>query len=79
MARCSKRDSAQPSGITSDGKVLYTADSEANVIREIDPGTGQVRTLAGANLFEFGDQDGYRQTRSVCSIRWEFFGSAIRF
>ena len=26
---------AQPSGITSDGKVLYTADSEANVIREI--------------------------------------------
>jgi DNA-binding beta-propeller fold protein YncE len=50
---------SQPSGITSDGRVLYTADSEANVIREIDPGTGQVRTLAGANLFEFGDQDGY--------------------
>jgi len=50
---------AQPSGITSDGKVLYTADSEANVIREIDPGKGEVRTLAGANLFEFGDQDGY--------------------
>ena len=50
---------SQPSGITSDGKLLYTADSEANVIREIDPGTGQVRTLAGANLFEFGDQDGY--------------------
>jgi DNA-binding beta-propeller fold protein YncE len=50
---------AQPSGITSDGKVLYTADSEANVIREIDPGKGEVRTLAGANLFEFGDRDGY--------------------
>ncbi|HSQ22998.1 MAG TPA: thioredoxin-like domain-containing protein [Pyrinomonadaceae bacterium] len=50
---------SQPSGITSDGKVLYTADSEANVIREIDPGKGEVRTLAGANLFEFGDQDGY--------------------
>jgi len=50
---------AQPSGITSDGKVLYTADSEANVIREIDPGKGEVRTLAGANLFEFGDQDGH--------------------
>lgn len=50
---------SQPSGITSDGKVLYTADSEANVIREIDPGKGEVRTLVGANLFEFGDQDGY--------------------
>jgi thiol-disulfide isomerase/thioredoxin len=50
---------AQPSGITSDGKVLYTADSEANVIREIDAGKGEVRTLAGANLFEFGDRDGF--------------------
>jgi thiol-disulfide isomerase/thioredoxin len=50
---------AQPSGITSDGKVLYTADSEASVIREIDLGKAEVRTLAGANLFEFGDQDGY--------------------
>ena len=50
---------AQPSGITSDGQVLYTCDSEANVIREIDPGKGEVRTLAGANLFEFGDQDGH--------------------
>jgi len=49
---------AQPSGITGDGKVLYTADSEANVIREIDPGKGEVRTLAGANLFDFGDRDG---------------------
>ncbi|HEX3230513.1 MAG TPA: thioredoxin-like domain-containing protein, partial [Pyrinomonadaceae bacterium] len=49
---------AQPSGITSDGKVLYTADSEANVIRQIDAGKGEVRTLAGANLFEFGDRDG---------------------
>ena len=50
---------AQPSGITSDGQVLYTCDSEANVIRKIDPGKGEVRTLAGANLFEFGDQDGH--------------------
>jgi DNA-binding beta-propeller fold protein YncE len=49
---------AQPSGITSDGKNLYTADSEANVIRTIDPGKGEVRTLVGANLFEFGDTDG---------------------
>jgi DNA-binding beta-propeller fold protein YncE len=49
---------AQPSGITSDGKMLYTADSEANIIREIDPAGGKVRTLVGADLFAFGDSDG---------------------
>ena len=50
---------AQPSGISTDGHTLYTADSEANVIRAIDPGKGEVRTLVGANLFEFGDVDGH--------------------
>ncbi len=50
---------AQPSGITSDGKTIYTADSEANVIREIDPGKGTVRTLVGGDLFDFGDKDGH--------------------
>jgi DNA-binding beta-propeller fold protein YncE len=49
---------AQPSGITSDGQTLYTADSESNVIRVIDPSKGEVRTLVGANLGEFGDTDG---------------------
>ena len=49
---------AQPSGITSDGKTLYTADSEANVIRAVDPSSEKVRTLVGADLFEFGDADG---------------------
>jgi hypothetical protein len=58
---------AQPSGITSDGKVLYTADSEANVIREIDPGKGEVRTLAGAKLFDLAiGMD--KQTKSGFSI-----------
>ena len=50
---------AQPSGITTDGQTLYTADSEANIIRAIDLNKGQVRTLAGGDLFEFGDQDGH--------------------
>ena len=49
---------AQPSGITTDGKILYTADSEANIIRAIDLASGQVRTLVGGNLFDFGDVDG---------------------
>ncbi|HEX3281965.1 MAG TPA: thioredoxin-like domain-containing protein, partial [Pyrinomonadaceae bacterium] len=49
---------AQPSGITTDGKRLYIADSESNIIRAIDPVGGTVETLAGGDLFEFGDEDG---------------------
>jgi len=49
---------AQPSGITTDGKKLYVADSEANIIRAIDPTAGAVQTLVGGDLFEFGDVDG---------------------
>jgi DNA-binding beta-propeller fold protein YncE len=49
---------AQPSGITTDGRKLYTADSEANVIRAINLDKGEVRTLVGGDLFAFGDEDG---------------------
>lgn len=50
---------AQPSGITSDGSVLYFADSESSAIRsaEIREG-GRIVTLVGTGLFDFGDQDG---------------------
>ena len=50
---------AQPSGITSDGETLYFADSETSSIRQasIDP-LGSVETLAGLDLFTFGDVDG---------------------
>ena len=49
---------AQPSGIVSDGKRLFIADSESNIIREIDILPGVVKTLVGGDLFEFGDVDG---------------------
>jgi DNA-binding beta-propeller fold protein YncE len=49
---------AQPSGIASDGKKLYVADSESNIIREIDLASRTVKTLVGGDLFEFGDVDG---------------------
>ncbi|MCP9495072.1 MAG: thioredoxin-like domain-containing protein [Pyrinomonadaceae bacterium MAG19_C2-C3] len=66
---------AQPSGLATDGRHLYVADSESNIIRQIDfkdevareevsnteanvDATPQVRTLAGGDLFEFGDRDG---------------------
>jgi len=51
---------AQPSGITTDGKDLFIADSESNIIRRIDVRAGIVETLVGGDLFEFGDVDGLR-------------------
>jgi DNA-binding beta-propeller fold protein YncE len=50
---------AQPSGITSDGRKLYFADSEVSSIRsaDLDP-DGNVETIVGEDLFEFGDKDG---------------------
>lgn len=49
---------AQPSAIVSDGKKLWIADSESNVIREIDLQKETVETLAGGDLYDFGDKDG---------------------
>ncbi|MGH9898088.1 MAG: thioredoxin-like domain-containing protein, partial [Pyrinomonadaceae bacterium] len=50
---------AQPSGLTTDGKNLFVADSEANIIREVElQPNGAVTTLVGGDLFEFGDEDG---------------------
>jgi thiol-disulfide isomerase/thioredoxin/DNA-binding beta-propeller fold protein YncE len=49
---------AQPSGLATDGKSLFVADSESNIIRAIDLSSGQVKTVVGGDLFEFGDVDG---------------------
>lgn len=50
---------AQPSGICSDGRVLYFVDSETSSVRAaaLEP-DGWVRTIVGRGLFDFGDQDG---------------------
>lgn len=49
---------AQPSGLATDGKRLYVADSEVSAIRGVSLETGSVETLIGKGLFEFGDRDG---------------------
>jgi len=50
---------AQPSGLTSDGKNLYVADSEISALRKVPlGGSGRIETLVGRGLFVFGDQDG---------------------
>jgi DNA-binding beta-propeller fold protein YncE len=51
---------AQPSGLTTDGRTLYVADSEVSAVRALplaDP-KGEVTTLVGEGLFKFGDADG---------------------
>src|SRR5207244_7842166 len=49
---------AQPSGLATDGKLLYVADSEVSALRTIPMGGGRVETLVGRGLFWFGDRDG---------------------
>ncbi len=50
---------AQPSGLTTDGKKIYFADSEVSAVRIADIDRfGLVETLVGRGLFEFGDIDG---------------------
>lgn len=51
-----KASLAQPSGITTDGRDLYFADSETSSLRMIQEDV--VTTLVGKGLFVFGDQDG---------------------
>jgi DNA-binding beta-propeller fold protein YncE len=49
---------AQPSGLTSDGERLFVADSEVSGIRSVLLKNGEVSTIVGQGLFEFGDEDG---------------------
>ena len=49
---------AQPSGLALLGEKLYVADAEISCVRELDLQSGMVRTVAGGDLFEFGDRDG---------------------
>ena len=50
---------AQPSGLALAGQTLFVADSESNIVRAIAlPPKNEVRTIAGGDLFEFGDRDG---------------------
>ena len=50
---------AQPSALALAASTLFVADSESNVIRAVElPPANRVRTLAGGDLFEFGDRDG---------------------
>lgn len=50
---------AQPSGLSTDGKNLFVADSEISAVRTVPlDGKSDVKTVVGLGLFEFGDIDG---------------------
>ena len=49
---------AQPAGLAMLENRLYSVDSGASAIREIDLETGVVNTLVGTGLFECGNRDG---------------------
>jgi len=50
---------AQPSGLTTDGETLYWTDPESSAVRRVPiNGDGDVATLVGTGLFDFGDADG---------------------
>jgi DNA-binding beta-propeller fold protein YncE len=55
---------AQPSGLASDGKTVYVADSESSTIRAVDvKDGGRTTSVAGSNnLFGFGLVDGKGKT-----------------
>lgn len=49
----------QPSGLATDGRILYVADSEASAVRAAEFDTrGRLDTIVGTGLFDFGDVDG---------------------
>ena len=69
---------AQPSGLASDGKSLFVADSESSTIRAINFASGAVKTLAGGDLFDFGDKDGRGDAvRLQHPLGLDFHGGAL--
>ena len=57
--RKSQATLAQPSGITADGHYLYWVDPESSSLRRTAlSGDGEVETIVGTGLFDYGNEDG---------------------
>lgn len=52
---------AQPAGLALQRQSLYVADSAASAIRSVHTSGGQIHSLIGHGLFEFGNREGARQ------------------
>jgi len=49
---------AKPCGIAAQGQALFVADADSSAVRVVRMPNRQVKTLAGAGLYDFGDSDG---------------------
>ena len=56
---------AQPNEITTDGTNLYWVDPESSSVRKLPLAGGDVKTLVGTGLFDFGDADGLPGTAKI--------------
>ena len=57
---------AQPSGLVGDATHLYWVDAESSSVRRVPfAGDGDVETLIGTHLFEWGDADGPAGTAQI--------------
>src|SRR5690606_6791946 len=52
---------AHPAALVQVQQMLYVADSATSAVRAVQAAQGQVQTLVGQGLYEFGDQDGQRR------------------
>ncbi|KAA2284426.1 redoxin domain-containing protein [Arenimonas fontis] len=52
---------AHPAALVQVQQMLYVADSATSAVRAVQIAQGQVQTLVGQGLYEFGDQDGQRR------------------
>lgn len=53
---------AQPAGLALAQHTLYICDSQASAVRSLHLGSGAVQTLIGHGLFEFGNEEGDRDS-----------------
>ena len=59
---------SQPSGLSAAGGKLYFVDAETSSLRVYE--NGEVKTLIGTGLFDFGYKEGKQGQSAACSIRW---------
>src|SRR5882672_8677767 len=60
-----------PQGLALSGETLYVADTENHMIRTIDLGSGEVRTIAGTGVQSYDRSGGKRGTQQALNSPWD--------
>lgn len=61
--RASRAELAQPSGVSNDGNKVFFVDAESSALRVLED--GNIKTLIGTGLFDFGKEDGTYPTAKL--------------